>query len=128
MTAATKTTVWRVLLALLTAAVLVIGFYFPLIGLGYALNGAETVESRVTGLLLFLPAVGLLVLLVGMLPAIRRAILLSVGIVGSLLILPSLVACAIWLRFWPETGALIGLLYLWTWWHLARPRLRSSVP
>ena len=94
-----------------------------MIGLGYATNPSETVESRVIGLLLFLPAVGLVVLLLGMLPVMRRRVLLFIGISGSLLILPSLAACASRLRLWPEMGALAGLLYLWAWWHLARPRL-----
>lgn len=116
------------LFALLTGATLVVGFYFPLIGLGYAMDESGTLASRVTGVLLFLPAVGLLVLGVAMLPAIRGRLLLWLGICGSLSIIPSLAACVAWLRFWPELGALVGLLYLWAWWHLARPRLSTRTP
>ena len=126
MTGAARLTIWRASLALLTAAVLVVGFYFPLVGFGYAVDASATLSSRVTGLLLFLPAVGLLVLLLGMLPVMRSRVLLAIGIGGSLLLLPSLAACVCWLRFWPEMGALAGLLYLWAWWHLARPRLRRE--
>ncbi|MEP6809988.1 MAG: hypothetical protein ABI992_07075 [Chthoniobacterales bacterium] len=115
--------VGRVLFALLTAAILVGGFYFPLIGLGSAMDRSETVESRVFGLLLFLPAVGLLVLLVAMLPAFRGRLLLSLGIGGSLCIIPSLAACGWTLRVGWEMGTVAGGLYLWAWWHLAWPRL-----
>ena len=113
------------LFALLTAAILVVGFYFPLIGLGSAMDSSETVESRVFGLLLFLPAIGLLVLLVAMLPVIRGRRLLALGIGGSALIVPSLAACGWTLRFGWEMGAVAGGLYLWAWWHLAGPRLGS---
>ncbi|MGI8820690.1 MAG: hypothetical protein ACR2ID_07485 [Chthoniobacterales bacterium] len=43
-----RRTVWRVLLSLLTAPTLVVGFYFPLIGLGYAMKfiGHGRVQRR----------------------------------------------------------------------------------
>jgi hypothetical protein len=115
-----------VLFALLTGGVLIVGFYFPLIGLGYAMDAKETFEYRVFGLLLFLPAVALLVLLVAMLPAIRGRLLLCLGIGGSLLIVPSLAGCVWTLRLNWVMGAVSGLLYLWAWWHLAAPRLAGA--
>ena len=115
-------TVGRGLFALLTAGVLVVTFYFPLIGFGYAMDASADLQSRGEGLLLFLPGVALLVLLAGMLPTIRGRLLCGLGIGGSLLLLPSLVACA-WFHLPGILGGLIGLLYLWLWWFLVRSKL-----
>ncbi|MGI9087427.1 MAG: hypothetical protein ACR2HH_06770 [Chthoniobacterales bacterium] len=66
--------IYRVLFALLTAAILVIGFYFPLIELGYAMDSSADVQSRAEGMSLFLPGVAGLVLLVGMLSSVAVAL------------------------------------------------------
>lgn len=121
------TTISRGLFSLFTAAVLVITFYFPLIGLGYAMNSAGDFESRINGVLLFLPSVAVLILLVGMFPPIRGRRLLLLGIGGSLLLLPSIVACAL-LGLPAAFGALAGLAYLAVWWFLARAKLSPRTP
>lgn len=120
-------TITRALFALFTAAVLVITFYFPMIGLGYALDSSADLESRGTGLLLLLPSLALLVLLVAMLPVIRGRPLLWWGISGSLLILPPITACC-WLRGPGLLGLFAGITYLAAWWRLARTRLSCTSP
>jgi hypothetical protein len=117
----------RGLFAVFTAGVLVVTFYFPLIGLGFALDASADLRSRGTGLLLFLPGVAILVLLLGMLPPVRGRLLLWVGIAGNLLLLPSIAACA-WLRFPAKIGLLAGLAYLGAWWFLARTKLPPGSP
>ena len=116
------TKIWRGLFALLTAGVLIVTFYFPLIGLGYALDSSADLQSRGIGLLWFLPSVALLVLLVGLLPPARGRVLLWIGVGGTLLLLPSIVA-GIWMRYPEIIGSLAGLLYLGVWWFFAHPKL-----
>ena len=118
----TATKVSRALLALFTAFVLVVTFYPAALGLGYALDASADFQSRVGGALFFLPSVALLVLLVGMLPPIRGRMLLWLGVTGSLLPLPSIIA-SLMLNSAAAFGALVGLLYLGTWWLLAWPKV-----
>ncbi|MDQ1422081.1 MAG: hypothetical protein QOJ52_4043 [Acidimicrobiaceae bacterium] len=125
--AATK--ISRGLFALFTAGFLAVTFYFPLIGLGYALDSSADLRSRGEGLLLLLPTVAISVLLAGMLPPVRGRFLFWLGVGGNLLLLPSLAAGA-WLGFPGILGAFVGLVYLAVWWYLARSKLslRSTHP
>lgn len=110
---------YRALFALFTAAVLVVTFYFPLIGLGAAMDSSASLQARAASLLWFLPSVAILILLLGMVLPIRGRRLFWLGVAGNLLILPSIITCA-WLGPAAIIGALAGLIYLGVWWLLAR--------
>lgn len=125
MTDAAKT-IFRGLFSAFTAGVLVVTFYFPLIGLGYAMDSSADFQSRATGVLLFLPSVAILILLFGMLPRVRGGRLLLLGMGGSLLLLPPIVACA-YLGLPAGFGSLAGLVYLALWWFLARAKLSPQI-
>jgi hypothetical protein len=86
------------------------------------MDTSASLNSRGTGVLLLLPSVALVVLLVAMLPVIQGHRLLWFGIAGTILLLPSIVACAS-LRFPAALGAVAGLVYLAVWWSLAHFRL-----
>ncbi len=113
---------YRALFALFTAAALVVTFYFPLVGLGGAMNSSADLQSRGESLLWFLPSFAILILLLGMVLPIRGRRLFWLGVGGNLLILPSIIACA-WLGPAAIIGALVGLGYLAIWWLLARGKL-----
>ena len=112
-------------LALFTVALLVVTFYFPLIGFGYSIDPTADLRSRGTGLLLFLPSVALVILLAGIVAAVRSKPSFWLGIAGTALILPSIGACAI-LGWWGLIGSATGLSYLAIWWFLAQARLTGT--
>ena len=112
-------------LALFTVALLTATFYFPLIGVGYAIDQSADLKSRGTGLLLFLPSVALLILLAGMMCETRSKPSFWLGIAGTALILPSIGACAI-LGSWGLIGSAAGLSYLAIWWFLAPAKLTGT--
>jgi hypothetical protein len=119
--------VWRGAFALFTIVVLVVTFYFPLIGLGYALDGSADLHSRGEGLLLLSPSVALSIFLAGLLPVLRACSLLSLGLVASLVLLAPAVACAR-MGFPAAIGSLCAIVYAGTWWLLIRSKLGSSRP
>ena len=114
--------IYRGLLALFTAGALVVTFYLPLIGLGYALDASASLQSRAEGLLFVLPSIAGLLLLVGMLPPIRGRALLSFGITASVLALPPIVTCAT-AGLAGAIGAMVGVAYIAVWWLLVRSKL-----
>jgi hypothetical protein len=122
MTDSSKLQLGRALLALFTVALLVVTFYFPLIGLGYALDREADFESRRDGALLVLPSVVLLLLLAGLMPFARGRSLLWLGIGANLLLLAPVIACAR-MGFPAAFGVLAAIAYSGTWWRLIRAKI-----
>jgi hypothetical protein len=115
----------RAIFALFTIIVLAVTFYFPLIGLGYALDSSADLQSRGAGLLFLLPSVAMLLFLGGLLPRIRARSLWYLGFVASLALLAPAVACAR-LGFPAALGSLCAVTYAGIWWFIVRSKLVSS--
>src|SRR6476659_9656231 len=113
----TANNISRAVFCFLSAGLLLVTFYFPLIGFGYLTDSSADVQSRATGLLLLLPSVVMLILMVGMMPRVPVRVVWWLGIGGTLLLVPCIAACAS-LRFPAALGALAGLIYLGIWWLL----------
>lgn len=125
MTYSSKLQLGRALLALFTVALLVVTFYFPLIGLGYALDRTADFQSRWEGVLLLLPSVVLLLLLVGLLPFVRGRSLLWLGIGANLLLLAPVIAC-VRMGFPSAFGLLAAIVYSGAWWWLVQAKIERS--
>ena len=115
----------RAVLGAFTVAALIVTFYFPLIGFGYSTDSNADLESRLGGLLLLLPWIGLAVLLWGVIVGVRNNLSFWLGIAGTSLIVPSAITCA---RFgaWGIVGSVAALSYLAIWWSLARANLPQA--
>jgi hypothetical protein len=110
--------------AIFTLAVLVITFYFPLYGLGAALDSSASFSDRWEGAVIALPSASLLVFLIGMIPQLRGLVLLLTGIGATLLLVPPVIACAR-MGFPAALGCVAAVAYSGLWWHLAKPRFGS---
>jgi hypothetical protein len=118
--------VGRGLLAVLTMAVLLVTFYFPLMGLGYAMDASADVQSRWEGILLMLPSFVLLLFFFGLLPPVRGRSLLWLGIVANVLLLPPVAAC-VRMGFPAAIGLFVAIIYVGTWWLLAKSKLARAL-
>lgn len=109
-------------LALFTMAVLAVTFYFPMYGLGLALDHAKNSSERWEGVGLLLPSAALLVFLAGMYPAFRGTGLLCLGAAATLLLVPTAIVFA---RSGtpPAYYCMAAIAYSAVWWLLAQPRI-----
>ena len=125
MTHSSKLQLGRVLLGLFTVMLLAVTFYFPLIGLGYALDRTADFQSRGEGVLLLLPSVVLLLQLVGLLPFVRGRSVLWLGLGANLLLLAPVMAC-VRMGFPAAFGLLAAIVYSGTWWWLVQAKIERS--
>lgn len=112
----------RFALALFTLAFVVVTFYFPIYGLGTALDQSKSFAERWEGSMMVLPSVALLLFLAGMFPTLRDPVLLWLGIAATLMLaLPAIQFARS--GFPAAFGFIAALVYSGAWWFLAQSRL-----
>jgi hypothetical protein len=133
MTESCVTTLSSGLFVFFTIVVLAASWTAPVLGFHYAFEPAFAFEQpfdfrdRLLGILLLSPCLAMLLLLSGLVPAIRGRLLCGIGLTGGLLLLPSVAAYA-WKTGFPFGAALffLAVVYFGSWWFLVRLKLPMS--
>lgn len=108
--------------AVFSVLVLVITFYFSIVGLGLLVGAPSANGTRFEGAALLFPSIVLVLWLVGLLPWLRGASLLWLGVGTHVLLLP-LIVTLVRMGFPAALGLLVPIGYSAAWWWLVRSRL-----